>query len=123
MAVSDSVRYEVIDRAKHKSELTGAMGRPLQCCHLDHTRNQYYNGEDAVVLVTDIEHLAYHLLFSGRSVEIGLHKGHNQWAVDTLWKDILKFNERTGKKIDNETLLADIERAKNFWFYYLGIEP
>lgn len=122
MAVSANIRYEVRERAKHKSELSGRGGRPLQCCHLTHNRDQYYNGEDAVVLVTDIEHYAYHLLFDGRSVEIGLHRSHNRWAMETLWRDILLFNEKMNRLMTNEQILDEVEKAKNFWFYYLGIE-
>ena len=122
MAVSADIRYEVRERAKHKSELSGRGGRPLQCCHLSHNRDQYYNGLDVVVLVTDIEHLAYHMLFTNKPLEIGLHKGHNNWAIDTLLRDIHRFNDKVNRVMTDEQIEKEVEQAKNFWFYYLGIE-
>lgn len=120
MGLTTNKRFEVRERAKNKSELSGTKGRPLQCCHLDHQRNQYYNGEDVVVLVTDIEHYAYHLIFKNQPLEIGLHKGHNGWAIKTLKENIMAVNRNIG--MTDEQFEKAVDKAMGFWFYYLGIE-
>jgi hypothetical protein len=120
MNFSPDTRFEIRMRAGNISELSGAVGRPLQCCHLNHDKDlEEYNTPDMGVLVTDIEHYAYHLLFKDYPSHVGLRVGQNNWALQSLWNNIVKFNRETGLTVD---LKEELEKAKGYWFYYLGIE-
>jgi hypothetical protein len=120
MSVSIDVRRLALEEAGYKSVLSETRGRPLECCHLSHERNEYYNLPDVVVVCTDIEHLAYHLLFTNKSEEIGMrYEHHNDYAIRSLYSRILAFNKKRGVEME---VYDQIEKAKNYWFYYLGIE-
>lgn len=123
MSFDQQSRWEIRDRAGNKSELTDISDRPLQACHLSHSRQlEEYNQPDMGVLVTDIEHLAYHLIFRYNSFEIGLNRDCNERAIDSLYTQIRKFNKRNGIKMSEEDLFGEIEKARDYWFFYLGIE-
>lgn len=123
MAFSPDIRHEIRGRADNSSELSGETGRPLQCCHLSHDKYlQEYNTAEMGVLVTDIEHYAYHLIFKDRPGFIGLSGGNNQWSLETLWNNIIAFNDKTGIIMTSNDFKVAIQKAKDFWFYYLGIE-
>jgi len=90
---SGEVRYEIKERAGHKSELSGEMDRPLQCSHFFHDeKHPSYNEQEMGFLVTDIEHFMYHLRFRKNPKKIGLEKKENKSAIKTLWLGILNYN-------------------------------
>lgn len=121
MAFSIDIRHTIKDRSQYLSELTGENGRPMECSHLYHGREiEEYNDPDNGLYVTDIEHLAYHLLFAERPSLIGLNKVENGRAIVSLYERIEWHNRSNKLETDLEYM---IQRAKNFWILYLGLEP
>lgn len=116
-------RYEIRDRAGNKSELSGVSDRPMQCCHLNHSRELgEYSTPEMGVLTTDIEHCAYHLIFRPNPWDIGMTRKDNEVAIHSLYCQIDKFNKKQGIVMSGQELFNLIEQAKDYWFYYLGIE-
>lgn len=120
MSFSLDIRHEIKDRSGYLSELTGENGRPMECSHLYHGREiEEYNNPENGLYVTDIEHLAYHLLFVEKPSLIGLNKVENGRAIVSLYNRIEDYNRAF--KLDFD-LDYKIQRAKDFWALYLGLE-
>lgn len=123
MSFDNQSRYEIRERASNKSELSGRDDRPLQCCHLNHSREiEEYSCPDMGVLTTDIEHCAYHLIFRLNPWEIGMTRKDNEAAIRSLYCQIEKFNKKHMISMSGQDLFNLIEQAKDYWLYYLGIE-
>lgn len=123
MAFTPDIRVQVKERSGNRSELNQQIGRPQQVMHLNHDRElDEYNIPEMAVQVTDIQHYAYHLLFFQRAKYIGLTNGGNDRSLSKLMKGILAFNESVGIVMTADELQTEIQKAKVYWFYYLGIE-
>lgn len=134
MSFSFLVREKIRERAHHESELPAVnpeipsivqspyyTDRPCECSHLYHGREiAEYDNPDNSVYCTDIQHYAYHCIFRNSPYVIGLQKDQNQWAIEQLYKRILKFNYQSG--LSNQALKKEIEYCRNLWLLYLGIE-
>lgn len=89
-AFGKKTRDEVIERAGGASELTGRTDRPLHASHINHNReSEDYNNPDNGILLTDVEHLAYHINHVGHARDIGLGENQNNWAVNILTGNVL----------------------------------
>lgn len=109
------VRLEIKERANKRSELSGENGRPLVCAHIMHRggRKGRFNYPENGLLVTDIEHLAHHKLFSQNSKRIGLSKEQNDLSVYSLVCDITKYNKENN--VSEEETQEKFESAVKSW--------
>ncbi len=93
-------KYQIKERAGDRSELSGQDDRPLHCSHLNHgKKSPYYDDQEIGILVTDIEHLAYHVKYLRNPRKIGLTKRENRDAIKTMWRGILSENNCTMEEI------------------------
>ncbi len=110
-AFSPSTRIEIRERADNRSELSGKDDRPLQCSHFNHKKkSNRYDKSEMGLLVTDIEHLVYHLWFRRKPKKIGLCKKANESAIKDQWINILSFENR-----DLENIYDDLFEGINSW--------
>ncbi len=108
---SPSTRIEIRERADNRSELSGKDDRPLQCSHFNHKKKSpFYDVQEQGFLVTDIEHLVYHLWFRKKPKKIGLSKKANESAIKDQWIKILSFENR-----DLENIYDDLFEGINRW--------
>lgn len=121
MSFSNHTRWEIRDRSPNTSELTGEFTiRPMECSHLNHSRSfDTYDYPDNAVYCTDLEHLAYHLLFRNRPEQIGLKAQDNNSAIVSLLYRVQRTNRKLN--IDREQYEIELQRAKSFWLYHLGM--
>jgi len=123
MAFERETRRDIRRRAGFESELSSINNRPLECSHLDHSRyHDSYNFPDNGVLVTDIEHYAYHQIFKLHPYHIGLSKDDNYSALCSIYQRILDFNKQSCIEMSEDQIDSEINKAKDYWFLYLGIE-
>lgn len=113
------------DRACEVSELDQSDNRPLQCSHNTHLKGiREYNDDEYGLLVTDIQHYAYHLIFRNSPyVEevLGLNYSQNQWSIEKMWKDLMIISRSIGWS--KEKVLQEVEKAKLYWYAMLAIDP
>lgn len=120
-AFSPGIRWELRRRSGDMSELSWNARRPLECSHFDHDkRRRYYNSPTNGLLVTDIEHLAYHLYFREEPEHIGLDRKQNDWSIRQLKNRAIDFSRREGTILD---LRHDVEVAKGMWDTYFEEHP
>lgn len=113
-AFSLETKFQIKERAGNRSELSGESDRPLQCSHFDHSKkNPNYDSPDEGILVTDIEHLAYHVKYLRKPDKIGLTKRENRDAIKTLWREALSFNNCSMEEICGRFI-----EAKSRWDEY-----
>lgn len=116
-------REAIRQRAGNKSELSERNDRRLTCCHLSHDRGlAEYGSMDMGVLVTDFEHYAYHEILEKHPNSLGLTASQNSWSLSKLWNEIQGYNRVNNINMSEEEIWEEIEKARNYWFYYLGIE-
>ncbi len=116
-AFTQPVKIEIKERAKERSELSGTNSRPLVCAHLQHRggrkkRSRYDYSENGL-LVTDIEHLAHHLLFKNNPEFIGLATEQNDLSLISLVKNVRDYNEQ--HQISDEDTHKKLSKALNAW--------
>lgn len=125
MSYSIDMRYTIRERAYQSSELDGCDTRPLQCSHNTHLKKiPEYNDCDFGLLVTDIQHYAYHLIFRKKEhVEeiLGLTYEQNNWSLDKMWQDIIVISDSIGW--NRQKVLEEVEKAKLYWYALLCIDP
>lgn len=110
-AFSTATRMEIRERADNRSELSGKDDRPLQCSHFNHKKKSpYYDVQEQGILVTDIEHLVYHLWFRKKPKKIGLCKKNNEKAIRDQWTNILSYENR-----ELEHIYDDLFEAIDSW--------
>ncbi len=113
-AFSTETRMQIRERADNKSELSGKDNRPLQCSHFNHKKkSKHYDKEEMGILVTDIEHLAYHLRYRKKPKKIGLPKISNERAIRDVWLGILSQN-----MMELEELYDEVFEAFDSWDNY-----
>jgi len=129
-----------LERAQKRSELTGKYypemikenkgfyvkggELPYVCSHFCHSpKNIEFNFPSMGVYVDLIEHLAYHLMFKDCTEEIGLSLENNRFAISGLWVEINLINSHFNIRWTKEEILEKIEKAKAYWFYFLGFDP
>lgn len=103
---------EIKVRSHGRSELSGRTDRPLHCTHLDHTRDEDYNGAERGVRTTIVEHLAYHLYFRETPRLIGLNKCRNDYAIARLNEGCVAFLYSIGKL---DELEHELEESTGMW--------
>ena len=105
-------KWEIKERAERKSELSGREDRPMQCAHLIHGK-KYNKNPEMGMYVTDIEHLAHHLMHQQRPRAIGLSRNANDGAIETLCKSVAmdfgceKMREEVGQAITDWELFYE----------------
>ena len=106
-AFSLESKFQIKERAEGSSELSGENDRPLQCSHFNHEKNDpLYDSEDMGILVTDIEHFAYHVKYRRNPEKIGLTKKENKSAIKELWSKVLTHNNCTMEEIGGRCVEA-----------------
>lgn len=105
-AFSRPARREIWRRAVNSSEVSHRNDRPLECSHINHSRDFQtrdrqgkrveYSSPSNGILCTDEEHLLFHEDFCGTSHIIGLDEEKNIWAIDSLNRRIEEFNQARG---------------------------
>ena len=115
-AFSMSTKSVIWHRAGSVSELDGTNHRPMECMHIDHHRGPDYDEPDTGMLVSDIQHLAYHTLFKDMPEEIGLAPHYNDWAINTLTQRIIDWNNANGVDYNCNSLLIEAEEKWKVYF-------
>ncbi len=114
-AFSPDIRIQIKERAGNKSELSGDSDRPLQCSHFFHNeKHPSYDESKMGILVTDIEHLMYHVRYLRNPERIGLDGKENKGAIKTLWWNILLFNNCDLQEIVEKGFEAEERWAEFF---------
>jgi hypothetical protein len=81
-AFSDTVREAILKRDRYRSVESGAR-QHLEAAHIDHNKkNPNYDTVENGVTLTRREHYKDHVKRAG---ENGLHRGHNEWALRSIW--------------------------------------
>jgi len=118
-AFSIETKFRIKERAGGTSELSGENDRPLQCSHFNHNKQSpFYDSEEMGILVTDIEHYAYHVKYLRNPEKIGLTKKENKRAIKGLLGTIFLENVDTieeiyGRYIEARTRWDEYEK-ENF---------
>ncbi len=125
MSYTPSSRHLLHEFAEERSQLTGIDTRPLQCSHNAHFKaSEEYNDPKFGLLVTDIEHYAYHLIFRKTPhVEevLGLTFEQNRWSLNEMWQQIMCISDSLG--MTKGDVMKQVEAAKAYWYYMLAIDP
>ena len=111
------------DRSDWVSELSETNHRPMNCSHLSHDKSlPTYDDPDFGLFLTDIEHLAMHIIFHFDSEGIlGLPRHQNAWSIKKLYSEAKRISEVKGET--DEQFEAMLEQAKNYLYYYFGGFP
>jgi hypothetical protein len=120
LSFSSETSFLIRRRAGGISELDGSSDRPLEASHLNHSKS--FRGYDRVsngVLVTDIQHLAYHLLFAHSPKEIGLTTRSNARAIESLKSRIYDFNIKNNLSTRKGDLNKELRIAMVLWEEFL----
>lgn len=119
-AFTSNKRESIRKRAVNASELSRRTDRPLECSHLNHKRGRGYQDVENGILVTDIEHLAYHLYHIHQPEIIGLTEVQNGWAMDRIRDRVTGFNYIKGIERDIE---EEVGIALTRWEEYYNPAP
>lgn len=108
------VREKIWVRARGLSELSKRSDRPRECAHLDHNKSRLtYNSPDTGLLVTDVEHLAHHLIFRDYPQDIGLTRAANSSAIKSLVYRCRQYNAKIG--LSEEDFDQELSEAADLW--------
>lgn len=123
MAYSLESKQIMKDRCDWVSELSETNHRPMNCSHLSHDKSlDTYDDPDFGLFLTDIEHLAMHMIFHDHSEEIlGLPRHQNAWSIRKLHSEAKRISELKGET--DQEFEAMLEKAKNYLYYYFGFFP
>ena len=123
-AFSYEAKQKIHGRAGRVCELSGETRFPKEAAHLNHSRkNKYYDHPGNGLLVTDIMHLAHHMLFVGNAEAIGLTENGNSWAVGQLERRVLDFRLRGGfyqPETAQQELHRDLLPLFDIWLKFYG---
>lgn len=81
---SKESRDRIVARAGGASELSGMQVDTMHAMHVDHTKDEEYDNPGRGMLVTPMEHLAYHFLHKGRAHLIGLTEQDNELGLRVM---------------------------------------
>lgn len=108
-AFSRETKWTMLERAGHVSEHSGRADRPLEASHINHyfadKGHEMYDHPDNGKILTDLEHLAFHIAAHEQPNAIGMTKSTNKFAVDSLKQRVERFN----KKFGIDTLEVQVE--------------
>jgi len=125
MSYSINSRVRLHESAQEVSQLSGIDNRPLQCSHNTHFKKiDEYDDPRYGLLVTDIEHYAYHLIFrKSPYVEtvLGLTYEQNSWSLNEMWQHLMNLSNSLG--MTKADVMLQVEKAKLYWYAMLAIDP
>ncbi len=125
MSYSILSRRRLHEFAEERSQLSELDTRPLRCSHNTHLKGlKEYDDTAFGLLVTDIEHYAYHLIFRKEPYVIevlGLTYEQNLWSLNEMWKQIMWISDSLC--LTKEQVLEQVEKAKLYWYAMLAIDP
>lgn len=81
---STQSRNHIMARAGGASELSGVQESEMHAMHVDHTHDEEYDNPGRGMLVTPVEHLAYHFIHRGKAHLVGLSEEHNNLALRVM---------------------------------------